>query len=129
MRQLEWTASMICKEMVRDVVEKVMEMSHRSASNRSSQDEVGKGQSNGSPRRIPEREGTWGQEEHPNLKTLTGADENTSGGYEEMNAPGEERRDRAPGRAILDEADKGQSNRSPKLFLRRIIGGRMNILS
>ena len=77
------------REMVRKMIEKLMERSDMSASNRSSQEEVGKGQSNGSPRRIPERDGT--------LKTLTGADEETSGGDEDMDVPGEVRRDRAPG--------------------------------
>ena len=46
------------REMVRKMIEKLMERSDMSASNRSSQEEVGKGQSNGSPRRIPETDGT-----------------------------------------------------------------------
>ena len=70
------------REMVRKMIEKLMERSDMSASNRSSQEEVG------SPRRISERAGT--------LKTLTGADEETSGGLEDMDVPGEVRCDRAP---------------------------------
>ena len=61
------------------------------------------------------------------MKTLTGADDDTSGGDKEIDVPGEVRHDRAPGstqpdtawvsnRASLDEVDKGQSNRSPKMI-------------
>ena len=50
-------------------------MDTEDASNRDSQDEVTEGQSNRSPRRIPERDDNWGQDEHPKLKSLTGEDE------------------------------------------------------
>ena len=50
-------------------------MDAENAGNRASQDEVNEGQSNGSPRRIPERDDNWGQDEHPKLKSLTGEDE------------------------------------------------------
>jgi hypothetical protein len=43
-------------------------MDKEGASNRASQDEVNEGQSNRSPRRIPERDENWGQDEHPKLK-------------------------------------------------------------
>ena len=82
------------------------------ASNRSSLYEVKYGHSNRSPKVIPEG-GDWGQEEHPELKTLTGEDEHTAvvdsigrmedayistyANTDQDTEGGEERRARAPG--------------------------------
>jgi hypothetical protein len=54
-----------------------VEPNSASVSNRASLDEVNDGQSNRSPKMIPEGD-DWGQDEHPELKTLTGEDEHTA---------------------------------------------------